>query len=325
MPEEKEQVTISYERVSNGRRAAAFLLDAFLSLVSGAMLLLLTFYILATAPGMKDIQARREQIQLDSGLYVRDSSDNLITLDDKLSQDEVLTMQEKLEDYDNALTNFYSNKQFFTSDEGKAIYKNLKEECTDSSGNKLFDSNGIAIYADASHEDAYWNFYGTTFDNSLGYLYYSGEYVSLNRSIILIDTFSIIGTLLFPFIIFCYVIPLCNVRNRQTLGMMAVRIALIDANGLSVKWWKLTLRFLFFYAIELWGSLFCFLVPFIVSITMAMLSKSHQTLSDYVCNTYMVSIQDKVIYRNIFEYKLAVNSKPNVTSPSKNELHISND
>lgn len=87
--------------------------------------------------------------------------------------------------------------------------------------------------------------------------------------------------------------------------MMATKIALIDVNGLSVKWWKFTLRFLFFYVIELWGSLLSFFIPFIVSLTMAVLSKAHQSLSDYITNTYMVSIDNKSIYKDVFEYKLA--------------------
>ena len=38
---------------------------------------------------------------------------------------------------------------------------------------------------------------------------------------------------------------------------------------------------------------------------MAVLSKAHQSLSDYITNTYMVSIDEKSIYKDVFEYKLA--------------------
>lgn len=153
---------------------------------------------------------------------------------------------------------------------------------------------------------------------------WNNEYRNLNRQLLLIDTFSVLGTLLFPFLIFSYVIPLFNVRTRQTLGMMATKIALIDVNGLSVKWWKFTLRFLFFYVIELWGSLLSFFIPFIVSLTMAVLSKAHQSLSDYITNTYMVSIDNKSIYKDVFEYKLA---QQNITKRSfiQNDIYTPED
>lgn len=323
MNDEIEQVNISYERVSNGRRAAAFLLDAVLSLITGAILLILTLYLLTSTPTMKSIQNRREEISLFSNLYVREN-DSIITLKESLKNNDVLTVAEKNSKYDEALTLFYSNSDFFSDNEGIQIYLNLKKVKTDSQGNKLFDDNGNALYSDAVHNDNYWSFYNKVFDSSLSYLYYNNEYRQLNRNIILIDTFAIISTLLFPFIIFCYIIPLCNLRTRQTLGMMTVKIALIDANGLSVKWWKLTLRFLFFYVIELWGSIFAFFIPFVVSLTMAILMKSHQTLADYVCNTYMVNVKDRIIYRNVYEYKLANKAKPNSTPVDSNEIHIAN-
>ena len=41
---ENETIELTYERATLGRRIAAFLVDAFLSLLTGAIFLLLTFY-----------------------------------------------------------------------------------------------------------------------------------------------------------------------------------------------------------------------------------------------------------------------------------------
>ena len=276
---ENETIELTYERATLGRRIAAFLVDAFLSLLTGALFLLLTFYLLSVSPFMKSIYQQRDDIQLNSHLYIKDDSNNIIQLKESISKDTALTIKEKNKKYDDALTYFFDSNLFFNENEGNEIYKKLKENAKGDDNNNLFNNDGIEIYDDSLHNDYYLSFYEDSYQKAL--------------------------TLLFPFLIFSYVIPLFNVRTRQTLGMMATKIALIDVNGLSVKWWKFTLRFLFFYVIELWGSLLSFFIPFIVSLTMAVLSKAHQSLSDYITNTYMVSIDEKSIYKDVFEYKLA--------------------
>lgn len=302
---ENETIELTYERATLGRRIAAFLVDAFLSLLTGAIFLLLTFYLLSVSPFMKNIYQQRDDIQLNSHLYLKDDSNHIIQLKESISKDTALTIKEKNKKYDDALTYFFDSNLFFNENEGNEIYKNLKENAKGDDNNNLFNNDGIEIYDDSLHNDYYLNFYEDSYQKALSYMSWNNEYRNLNRQLLLIDTFSVLGTLLFPFLIFNYVIPLFNVRTRQTLGMMATKIALIDVNGLSVKWWKFTLRFLFFSVIELWGSLLSFFIPFIVSLTMAVLSKAHQSLSDYITNTYMVSIDNKSIYKDVFEYKLA--------------------
>lgn len=302
---ENETIELTYERATLGRRIAAFLVDAFLSLLTGAIFLLLTFYLLSVSPFMKNIYQQRDDIQLNSHLYFKDDSNNIIQLKESISKDTALTIKEKNKKYDDALTYFFDSDLFFNENEGNEIYKNLKGNAKGDDNNNLFNNDGIEIYDDSLHNDYYLSFYEDSYQKALSYMSWNNEYRNLNRQLLLIDTFSVLGTLLFPFLIFSYVIPLFNVRTRQTLGMMATKIALIDVNGLSVKCWKFTLRFLFFYVIELWGSLLSFFIPFIVSLTMAVLSKAHQSLSDYITNTYMVSIDNKSIYKDVFEYKLA--------------------
>lgn len=302
---ENETIELTYERATLGRRIAAFLVDAFLSLLTSAIFLLLTFYLLSVSPFMKSIYQQRDDIQLNSHLYLKDDSNNIIQLKESISKDTALTIKEKNKKYDDALTYFFDSDLFFNENEGNEIYKNLKGNAKGDDNNNLFNNDGIEIYDDSLHNDYYLSFYEDSYQKALSYMSWNNEYRNLNRQLLLIDTFSVLGTLLFPFLIFSYVIPLFNVRTRQTLGMMATKIALINVNGLSVKCWKFTLRFLFFYVIELWGSLLSFFIPFIVSLTMAVLSKAHQSLSDYITNTYMVSIDNKSIYKDVFEYKLA--------------------
>ena len=101
---ENETIELTYERATLGKRIAAFLVDAFLSLSTGAIFLLLTFYLLSVSPFMKSIYQQRDDIQLNSHLYLKDDSNNIIQLKESISKDTALTIKEKNKKYDDALT-----------------------------------------------------------------------------------------------------------------------------------------------------------------------------------------------------------------------------
>lgn len=317
----EDRIELEYERATNGKRIAAFLLDFVLSLITGALFLILTFYILSSAPGMKEINQERESIQLNSSLYVREEN-KVIYLSEALEKDKNKTIKEKNEAFDKNMTLFYQNDTFFKDDEGMNIYLGWKENAKGKDGEALFDKEGLALYDDALHEQYYSSFYNNSFNKSLNYLYKNVRYASLNQKLILIDTFSILGTLLFPLIIYFYIIPMCFRRTRQTLGMLATRIGLIDVNGLAVSPYKFTFRFLFFYIVEIWLSLFTFLIPVGVSFGMLILSKTHQSLHDYVFNTYVVNIDEKMIFKDIYEYKLSERNHQKLYLESKDSSKL---
>lgn len=109
---ENETIELTYERATLGRRIAAFLVDAFLSLLTGALFLLLTFYLLSASPFMKSIYQQRDDIQLNSHLYLKDDSNNIIQLKESISKDTALTIKEKNKKYDDALTYFFDSNLF---------------------------------------------------------------------------------------------------------------------------------------------------------------------------------------------------------------------
>lgn len=109
---ENETIELTYERATLGRRIAAFLVDAFLSLLTGAIFLLLTFYLLSVSPFMKNIYQQRDDIQLNSHLYLKDGSNNIIQLKESISKDTALTIKEKNKKYDDALTYFFDSNLF---------------------------------------------------------------------------------------------------------------------------------------------------------------------------------------------------------------------
>lgn len=115
---ENETIELTYERATLGRRIAAFLVDAFLSLSTGAIFLLLTFYLLSASPFMKSIYQQRDDIQLNSHLYLKDDSNNIIQLKESISKDTALTIKEKNKKYDDALTYFFDSNLFLMKMKG---------------------------------------------------------------------------------------------------------------------------------------------------------------------------------------------------------------
>ena len=65
---------------------------------------------------------------------------------------------------------------------------------------------------------------------------------------------------------------------------------------------RYSLRFLFYLIVIVVLSVFSFLLPVLISFTMMLLSKTGQSLVDYVTNTYKVDSQTNTVYLNYEEY-----------------------
>ena len=87
--------------------------------------------------------------------------------------------------------------------------------------------------------------------------------------------------------------------------MKITKTALLSVDGFSVKPLRFTLKFLFKLFIVLIGSFAALFIPLAVSITMIVVLKTHQSLSEYVSNTYLVSIEDQSVYKDLIEYRIA--------------------
>ena len=69
---------LEYERATNPRRIASNLLDTFLSLLLGMILLCLTFYLIEVSPVVGNFESTRNEIALSSGLYEKSEIDGFI-------------------------------------------------------------------------------------------------------------------------------------------------------------------------------------------------------------------------------------------------------
>ena len=106
-----------------------------------------------------------------------------------------------------------------------------------------------------------------------------------------------------------FVPPLFIRRGRMTLGKALYRIGLVDDRILSPTFWRFTSRFLIFLFGELILSVFTFGIPYIISFSIMAFSKKKQGFPDYMLHLYEIDTSKANIYMDYVEAQL------------KNELH----
>ena len=309
--DQRETVSLEYERATIPRRLSATLFDFFCVFLVGFVLLIATFAILENDSSVRNAVSTREEVACESSLYTM-QDDVLTQMADVIDNDETLTINEKCDGYEDMLTSFFANELFFDGDDGKAIYLTFKAEAY-YDGERMFDDEGIRVLDDIDSESEYLTFYQETYDLALGYLYQNDDYSTSYRFILMAYLLGFFVTFTIPLLLFFLVIPLCFRRTRQTLGMKICRIALVGADAMAVKTWVFVLRFLFLLIIEVYLSLIAFLIPIFFSAGCMILGKGHQTLHDYVCNTYCVSVDNRVIYKDKSEYRLSLKKKKGIS------------
>ncbi len=315
--QQREKVVLEYERATIPRRLSATLFDFFVSFVLGFILMIGTLAILDNVPSVQNAITTREEVACESSLYTM-QDDTLTQMSEIIDDDETLTINEKCDEYEYILTSFYSNEQFFPNGNGSSIYLIYKTEAyTEDGEERLFDDEGNRLLSDVDSESEYLTFYQDSYDTALGYLYQNEDYTEAYQFILMAYILGIVVTFTIPIIIFFLVIPLCFRRTRQTLGMKICRIAVIGADAMAVKTYVFVLRFLLLLIIEIYASLVSFLIPLIVSAGFLIIGKSHQTLHDYICNTYVVSVDNRVIYKDKAEYRLSLKKKKGIEIESE--------
>ena len=106
-----------------------------------------------------------------------------------------------------------------------------------------------------------------------------------------------------------YVPPLFFKRGRKTLGKALYHIGLVDDRVLSPTIWRFSARFLILLFAELILSLFTLGIPYIISFSLMAFSKNRQGFPDYMLHLYEIDTSKANIYMDYVEAEL------------KNELH----
>lgn len=309
----REEVELYYTRATILQRISASLFDFFISVIVGFLLLILTLYIVPKIPAVASNIDMRYQLSISSELYI-DEDGEAIRLDDYLdSQD--LSLDEKSSFLDSRLTDFFSDEDFIS--DGISIYQEMKEEASYDS-QKMFTPDYQRALINDDYDEVYFNFYLDSYSEATGYLFNNISYSLASRQILLAYIIAIAITFLIPILFFFCIVPLFFKRTRQTFGMKISKVAIIDADGLALKTGKYIGRAVFFFLIDVCLSLIAFLLPLAVSLGMLVLTKSHQTLHDYVFNTYGVDCRNSKIYYDYQEYLNDKNEKPIISLEDEN-------
>ncbi len=299
----EQEIKLTFETPGTGKILSTHLFDWFISMVLGFILLIGTFAIVPLFPSYQNALKERNEILVSSSLYVK-KEDRIIPLINSISGDESLSLNEKSKKLDTSLSYFflsYIDREL--EGRGKDTYLALKKEAK-INNNPLFDKDGNRTYTNPDYDKDYYSFYTDTYSKkALGYLSLKKGYSSSRHTILWTTTSSILSTFLFSFLIFYLIVPLIFPRGKRTLGMLLLKTALVGKNGFSCSLPRFVFHALFEIIFIIIGSVVAFLIPLAISVTMIILRKiDHQSLTDYVAGTYVVSISENRVYQNVYEY-----------------------
>ncbi len=304
MSEEKENhIDITFETPGVFKILSTHFFDWFVSTIFALILLIGTFAIISSLPSYQSALDTRNDTLLASHLYVSDGS-STIPLIDNVDKDNKLSIGEKSQKLDDSLAYFFT---VFLKDElngkGEETYLRFKIDAK-KDGTPLFNESGERIFTNPDYDNDYYSFYCDTYKNkALGYLSYNKQYSVSRKTIFWTVSLGIILTFLLSFLIFYLVIPLFFSRGKKTLGMLIIRTALVGKNGFSCSYPRFLCHALFEIIFIITMSIPAFLIPLAISITMIVIRKQdHQSLTDYVVGTYMVSTAQRKVYKNVYEY-----------------------
>ena len=119
--------------------------------------------------------------------------EEVVRYTDYLSE-ENLTMDERSELLDKALTSFFNDDTF--ASEGISIYLDLKKDAITSDNQKMFDSENVRLLTNDDYDEEYYSFYLDSYDLALGYLMNNIDYSSASREILLTYILSTVITFL---------------------------------------------------------------------------------------------------------------------------------
>ncbi len=105
--------------------------------------------------------------------------------------------------------------------------------------------------------------------------------------------------------ILVYFVPtLIFKRGHKTIGKLAYKIGVVNSDCLNISNGKNILRFIIFYFAVLLLSLVTFAVPVIISFTMMVFTKKHQSFQDYMLGLYEVETSTFKIYYDLEEAEI---------------------
>ena len=304
--EEKITINLKYNRPKLARVFSAHIFDFFTVVVLGIIFIALSIVTLHSTPIYTNTKESQVNIQINSNLYVDDGSAILLT--DKISKDNTLKTNEKIDKLSTSLTYFFDEflKENSSVKDGNERYTKILTSYKDSNERVLFDENRNRIYKNSDEDSCYLTAYSSIVTKyAIGYLSYVNDYSNLRKQLVLMTIITILIALSFSNFVVYLLIPLIFRRGRKTFGFLLNRIGYVSLDGFSPSVPKVIFKFLFQWILIFLASFFTLGIPLFISVGMVFLSKNHQTLSDYIFGEILVDTEQDIIYLDYFDYKTA--------------------
>lgn len=306
---------ISYYRPKLWKRCFALIFDG-LTLAFLAVGLFLGFReLFKMSSNYKTNEESFNTFKLESSLYIEDSNGSVRDIVTYYNQDNTVASASVEKDIENRIDNFftfYENK--IGVNEANSLrgeFQNLKLDDSlvyvyEGVSYKLFKLDGENIVKNDQitiPSKTYISFYTDYIDKyALGYFNTKFENViSFNKYFTFILVLEVGLSLLASSIVVYYIIPMCFVRNKTTLGRFMFKIGLVDKRVLSVKPGLFTLRFVIIFFLEILLSIVTFGIPLIFSFSMVLITKKKQSFHDYLLGIEEIDIENSKIYKSIDE------------------------
>ena len=338
--ERNEVVNINYSQPKFWHRVMANFIDFFLLLVFFFSFFISARSIALLTPKYKEAEQTISDTQLNSGLYVKDLSDNDKIVDviyyiDKTTNlygsefngegeggTAPLGKNGKAINAINKFINYCSNPDVTPTERYEELviyYDEIRLDTLTSDGVHYYVKDGDNIIvnetlaSDAEKRKLYYeNIYSPFIEKKCipfltsNVTAYREAYRVEYNFLVFLElpvAYALAGILVY------FVPPLFFKRGRKTIGKAIYHIGLIDSRILSPSFGRFTARFAIFFFGELVLSMFSFGIPYIISFSMMAFSKDKQGFPDYMLHLYEVDTSKSNIYMDYVEAQL------------KNELH----
>ena len=307
-------IKIQYSRPKFHRRVLANLIDLIVFGFVGLCMFLLTRYIVGTTPQYQTTMNEWINMQLDSGLYVKNDSGKIVNVVSYIDGNNSYSNASKANAAEAAINTFLAYiDDYIPADKYTSMVDEYDQKRLDAKDgeNNLFVVDLITgdivknpDYFDNHtwlYKDFYFEYINRTFN---GYLVSSNRYASLTKQINTYLMWVEIPVAIVSSTILTYFVPtLFFRRGRKTLGKALYQIGTVDSRFLSPSFGRNLAKWSIFL-VEMILGVVSLGVVFIASFTMMAFSKNRQGFPDYMLGLQEVDTSRNKIYYNLVEVEL---------------------
>ena len=95
----------------------------------------------------------------------------------------------------------------------------------------------------------------------------------------------------------CLIIPLI-LKDGKSIGKLVTKLIILTDEGYQYKKWKLIIRYLAIYIIELFGGVVTISLIFVLSCCLVMFSKKHRALHDYIAFSVVIDETQSIYFKD---------------------------